>query len=268
MLIIIQTQDDVLFIGDVGEEGLGDLRGMKQLFGENGPRIDAFISVEPGSIDRITNGGLGSHRYRITFKGPGGHSWGAFGLANPAHALGQAIANFVKSADDYTSDGVKTSYNVGRIGGGTSVNSIPFESCMEVDMRSLSLERLSRIDTLLHQAVRKALKSQNAIRRSGPALTVDLNMIGDRPSGHTDADQPLVQRAMATTVHFGKKPQLGTSSTDSNIPISKGIPAVTLGGGGIGRGAHSLNEWYLNKKGYEGIQRILLVVAAQAGIDK
>lgn len=263
----IQTKSDILFIGDVGEEGLGDLRGMKQLFSDKGPQIDAFISIDGvGGLGSITNGALGSHRYRVTFKGPGGHSWGAFGLANPAHALGQAIANFVKVADDYTSrNGPRTSYNVGRIGGGTSVNSIPFSAWMEVDMRSLSPERLDRIDALFHQAIRSGLKAQNSIRRSGPPLTVDIKMIGNRPSGHTPSNDPLVQRAMAASIYFGKKPHLRTSSTDSNIPISKGIPAITLGGGGDGGGAHSLHEWYVNKEGYKGIQRVFLIVAAQAG---
>lgn len=263
----IQTQSDILFVGDVGEEGLGDLRGMKQLFSEDGPQIDTFISIDGSGSTSVTNGALGSHRYRVTFKGPGGHSWGAFGLANPHHALGQAITNFVKSADDYTSEGAKTSYNVGRIGGGTSVNSIPFESWMEVDMRSLSQERLNTIDTLFHQAVQKAVDSQNGIRRSGPPLTADIKMIGNRPSGITDPDDPLVQRAMAATVNIGNEPYLRTSSTDSNIPISQGIPAITLDGGGKGGDAHSLDEWFLNEDGYKGIQRVFLIVAAQAGIE-
>src|SRR5699024_4667109 len=145
----IQTQSDILFIGDVGEEGSGDLRGMKYLFRKDGPEISHFISIDGSNDKRIVNGALGSHRYRVTFKGPGGHSWVAFGLANPHHALGQAITNFVEVADNYTNgEGRKTSYTVGRIGGGKEVNSIPFESWMEVDMRSLSQKRLNKIDTL------------------------------------------------------------------------------------------------------------------------
>jgi acetylornithine deacetylase/succinyl-diaminopimelate desuccinylase-like protein len=263
----IQTRSDILFIGDVGEEGLGDLRGMKHLFRDNGPEIDAFISIDGSGSSSITNGALGSHRYRVTFEGPGGHSWGAFGLVNPHHALGQAITNFVKLADDYTSDGPKTSYNVGRIGGGTSVNSIPFEAWMEVDMRSLSQERLNKIDTLFHEAVQNALDTQNSIRRSGPPLSVNIKMIGDRPSGTTDPNIPLVQRAMAVREHVGKKLYLSTSSTDSNIPISIGVPAITLDGGGAGGGAHSLDEWYVNEEGYKGIQRVFLIIAAQAGVE-
>lgn len=261
----IQTKDDILFIGDVGEEGLGDLRGMKYLFREGGPQIDAFISIEPGSMARITNGGLGSHRYKITINGPGGHSWGSFGLANPAHALGEVISIFTKKADEYTRSGEKTSYNIGVIGGGTSVNSVPFSAWMEVDMRSLSQERLTGIDTILQRAIRAGLQKQNYIRRSGPELTVNVEMVGNRPSGHTPEDDPLVQRAIAGSLFMGSKPQLQTSSTDSNIPISKGIPAVTLGAGGRSGKSHSLHEWYYNKNGYKGIQRIFILIAVQAG---
>jgi acetylornithine deacetylase/succinyl-diaminopimelate desuccinylase-like protein len=132
----IDTNADILFVGNVGEEGLGDLRGVKHLFREGGDQVDMLIAVDGGDPGRIVYGGVGSHRYRVTFKGPGGHSWGAFGTANPHHALGRAIALFDERAPAVTSVGEKTAYNIGRIGGGTSVNSIPFESWMEVDMRS------------------------------------------------------------------------------------------------------------------------------------
>ncbi len=156
----INTQADVLFIGTVGEEGLGDLRGVKHLFSDKGPKIDSWISIDGGQIGRVNNQGLGSHRYRITFKGPGGHSWGAFGLANPHHALGAAIHHFVQAADRFTAYGPKTSYNVGRMGGGTSINSVPFTSWMEIDMRSVSPARLDSMDTILVTAVNKALDEQ------------------------------------------------------------------------------------------------------------
>lgn len=262
----IHTKNDLLFIADVGEEGLGDLRGMKHLFRNNGPQIDELISVEPGSINRITNGALGSHRYKVTFKGPGGHSWGSFGLANPAHAMGKAISVFVQKADDYTKDGLKTSYNIGEIGGGTSVNSVPYENWMKVDMRSLSQNRLKKIDSLFQRSIKEGLNHQNGIRRKGDSLTVKVEMIGERPSGFTDVEEALVQKAAATSVFVGGKPKLGTSSTDSNVPISTGIPAVTLGGGGKSGKAHSLDEWYYNKDGYKGIQRLLMVLATQAEV--
>jgi acetylornithine deacetylase/succinyl-diaminopimelate desuccinylase-like protein len=262
----VRTAGDVLFVGTVGEEGLGDLRGVKHLFRESGPRIDAFLSVDGTSPDRVTHQALGSHRYRITFRGPGGHSWGAFGLANPLHALGRATALFDDGADELTRSGPRTSYNVGRVGGGTSVNSIPFESWMEIDMRSESPASLERIDSLLQRAVEGALEEENRARRSGPPLTVDVNRIGDRPSGEIDPSDPLVQRAVAATRLLGLEPVLGRSSTDSNVPIARGIPAVTLGGGGVAGGVHSPDEWYVNEDGPLGVQRVLLVVLAQAGL--
>jgi tripeptide aminopeptidase len=264
----IQTRDDVIFVGTVGEEGLGDLRGVKHLFSESGPGIDSWIAVDGGSIGRIVNQALGSHRYRVTFEGPGGHSWGSFGLANPAHALGRAMHYFSLEADKFTSDGPRTSYNVGRINGGTSVNSIPFETWMEVDMRSVSNESLEQIDEIFQEAVLKALDEENEMRRRGPELTVDIEMIGDRPSGEIDPETPLVQRAMATARFFESEPSLTRSSTDSNIPISLDIPAVTIGRGGAGGNGHSLNEWWLNKDGHLAIQRALLLLVSEAGLSQ
>ncbi len=262
----IRTRDDLLFIGTVGEEGLGDLRGVKHLFREGGPRIDAFISVDGAGSVRIVHQALGSHRYRVTIRGPGGHSWGAFGLANPAHALGRAIEYFQVAADAVTRDEPRTSYNVGRIGGGTSVNSIPFEAWMEVDMRSESPEALETVDRVLHRAVERAVAEANAARRGGEPLTVEMDLIGDRPSGEIPAEHPFVQRAVAASRALGIEPELGRSSTDANIPISKGTPAVTVGGGGVSGGAHAPAEWYLNEDGPRGIQRVLLLVLAEAGL--
>lgn len=264
----IHTDADVLFIGTVGEEGLGDLRGVKHLFRQNGPKVDAHIAVDGGGLDRITHVGLGSLRYRVTFKGPGGHSWGAFGTANPHHALGKAISYFSSEADTFTNEGVRTSYNVGIVGGGTSVNSIPFESWMEVDMRSESPERLKGIDSILKDAVAKALQEENQSRRRGPALEVDMELVGERPSGALDPETALVQRAMAAIQYFNAAPNLISGSTNANIPIAKGIPAVTVGVGGKGNGAHSLDEWWINDKGHLAIQRTLLLLLAEAGVAK
>ncbi|QHT67933.1 M20/M25/M40 family metallo-hydrolase [Rhodocytophaga rosea] len=264
----IETEADVLFIGTVGEEGLGDLRGVKHLFSENGPKIDSWIAVDGGELGGIAHRGLGSHRYRVTFKGPGGHSWGAFGMANPHNALSRAVYHFTTEADKFTREGIKTSYNVGRIGGGTSVNSIPFESWMEVDMRSESPEKLQGVDDILQKAIQKGLKEENQAKRRGPDLTVDIKMVGDRPSGKTDPTITLVQRTMASVQYFNAKPELRAGSTDSNIPISKGVPAVTIGRGGVGGGAHSLGEWWMNKDGHLAIQQALLLVLAEAGMAK
>ncbi len=263
----IRTQQDVWFVGTVGEEGLGDLRGVKHLFREGGPAIDAFISIDGLGRHGITNAGLGSYRYRVTFEGPGGHSWGAFGLGNPIHALGRAVELFDAAADGFTSaPGSRTSYNVGRIGGGTSVNSIPFEAWMEVDMRSESPEALDAIDALFLQAMQDGLAEANEVRRRGEALTVKVDKIGERPSGEVPEDDPFVKRAIAATEITGGLATLGRSSTDSNVPIALGIPSITIGGGGTGANAHSLDEYFINREGPQGIQRALLILLAQAGM--
>ncbi len=264
----VHTDADVLFVGTVGEEGQGDLRGVKHFFREGAPRIDAWIAVDGGGRSRIVHRGLGSVRYRVTFRGPGGHSWGAFGLGNPHHALGRAIYLFQSMADGYTREGIRTSYNVGVIGGGTSVNSIPFASWMEVDMRSESPERLVGIDSLFHLSMRQALAEANALRRDGDSLTLQLDLIGRRPSGSLAVETPLVQRAMAVVRHMGNEPNLGIASTNSNIPIAVGVPAVTIGRGGTGGGGHSLGEWWLNDRGALAIQQALLLLLAESGIAR
>jgi tripeptide aminopeptidase len=263
----VTTDANLIFLGTVGEEGLGDLRGVKHFFREGGPKVDAFIEVDGSGLASIVSMGLGSTRYRVTFRGPGGHSWGAFGLVNPAHALGRAIGLFTAVADSLTQSGPRTSFNVGRIGGGTSINSIPFEAWMEVDMRSESPESLETISGALLGAVEQAADEENSFRREGPPIQLEAEPIGSRPSGETDPAAPLVQRAMAATRYFGKEPYLSRSSTNSNIPISLRIPAVTIGRGGSGGENHSPGEWWLNQDGSEGIQRALLILLAEAGFS-
>lgn len=262
----IEMNDDVLYIASVGEEGLGDLRGVKHIFREDGPKIDSWISIDGGDVGRVNNMGLGSYRYRVIYKGPGGHSWGAFGLVNPHHALGDAIARFVERADDFVSTGPRTSYNVGVISGGTSVNSIPFESIMEIDMRSVEPSQLDSMETLLEISVKEALDNQNAKRKLGAELSVEIIKIGDRPSGELSSDLPLIQRALCATAQIGRRPSLTRGSTNSNIPISLNIPAVTIGRGGVGANAHALDEWWLNKEGHKSIQMALLLLVAEAGL--
>ncbi|MFD2098904.1 M20/M25/M40 family metallo-hydrolase [Flagellimonas iocasae] len=265
----IKTEKDLLIVGTVGEEGLGDLRGMKYMFNESGLNIDSWIAIDGGSIGRISNAGLGSKRYKLVISGKGGHSWGDFGLANPHHALGKAIDVFSKDAWAYTSGDIpKTSFNVGRIGGGTSVNSIPFESWAEIDMRALSPINLDEIEAIFKKSVEKAIAEYNASGVKGE-VTYELEQIGDRPSGELPATLPLIQRAMAATQYFGVEPSLGRGSTNINIPVSKGIPSICIGRGGQGGGAHSLHEWYMNDEtGAESIQLALLITLAQAGLEK
>ena len=260
----IRTEADVWFVGTVGEEGLGDLRGVKHLFRNGAPRIDSFIAVDGDGDADITNAAIGSKRYRVTFKGEGGHSFGDFGAASPIHALGRAIHFFDDAARRYTSNNPRTTYNIGRISGGTSVNSIAFEAWMEVDMRSDDSRRLSALDSIFHVSMVRALNEQNEARGRGSELTLEARLVGDRPTGTTAAGTPLVQRAMAVTRYFGLTPRLDESSTDANVPIARGIPAITIGRGGIGGNSHSPDEFWVNTNGTRGIRRILLIALAEA----
>lgn len=265
----IQTASDILFIGNVGEEGPGDLRGVKYLFrqGKYKDRIKLFISMDgAGGGDDITHGAVGSKRYRVTFKGPGGHSYGAFGLVNPAYAMGHAIRRF---ADIKVPATPKTTFNVGVVGGGTSVNSIPFESWMEVDMRSVSPAELTKLEKAFTDAMHQAVAEENAARSTsqGP-ITVDLKVIGDRPSGETPHDSGIVQMAAAAIQAAGMKPTFSFGSTDSNIPISMGIPAITVDSGGRGGRAHALDEWIDVEKAssLRGIETALTLLLALASL--
>ncbi|MCR9015943.1 M20/M25/M40 family metallo-hydrolase [Aquiflexum gelatinilyticum] len=263
----IRTESDIWFTGSVGEEGLGDLKGMKHLFREGGQPIASFIAIDGGGLEDIVNGGIGSLRYRVTFKGPGGHSYGAFGIGNPHNALAQAVASFVPKADEFTKEGLKTTYSISVLGGGTSVNSIPFESWMLVDMRSESQDKLKGINQIFLESMQEGLAKENKIIRRGEALTVDIEKVGDRPSGIASPESTLIQQTMAIADYLtgGKKPELSSSSTNSNVAFSKGIPAVTIGRGGIGYGAHSLGEYFINKDGHLAIQQALLLVLMQGG---
>jgi acetylornithine deacetylase/succinyl-diaminopimelate desuccinylase-like protein len=261
----IQTEANLLFIGNVGEEGLGDLRGVKHLFRDKADPIDAFIAVDGGDNRRLVYGGVGSHRYRVVFEGPGGHSWGAFGAANPHHALARAIALFDEAADPITRDGPKSSYNIGRMGGGTSINSIPFESWAEVDIRSGDPEKITAIDKVLHESIASALEQENAARRKGPELTATAEIAGVRPAARGKQDTPLVQRAMAALTALDIEPTLSISSTDANIPLSLGIPAVTMSRGGVSGDAHSPAEWWQDQDSHLGLQAGLLTLLNEAG---
>ena len=257
----VQTPGTLTFVGTVGEEGLGDLRGVKHLFDqEMKGRIDAFISVD-GAGHGITYGAVGSRRYRVTIKGPGGHSYGDFGLANPAHALGRAIARI---ADFQVSADPKTTFNVGRIGGGTSVNSIPFDAWMEVDMRSIDAAALAALDTKFHQALDAALAGERERWGGRGALDMDRTLVGFRPAGRVQQTAPIVRTSVAATRAVGLPVSLVESSTDANYPISLGIPAVTIDGGGQGEGAHSLGEWFDSTSSWQGTARALLVAVALA----
>ena len=257
----VQTPGTITFVGTVGEEGLGDLRGVKALFRDTlKGQIDRFVSIDGTGLG-ITHIGVGSLRYRIAFKGPGGHSYGAFGLANPVHALGRAIG---KIADLQVPRDPKTTFNVGRIGGGTSVNSIAFESWMEVDMRSADPAALKAVDANFHKAVDTALAEENERWNNNGRLAVQKQLVGDRAAGRTAADSPVVEAAVSVTKALGLPVTLDEGSTDSNIPMSLNIPAVTIDGGGRGTGAHALGETFDTTNSWQGTQRATLLAIALA----
>jgi tripeptide aminopeptidase len=262
----IETKGSLLFVGTVGEEGEGNLRGVRYLLTQApwANRIDAFVSLDGPGVDRITNGAVGSRRYRAALTGTGGHSWGDFGVANPVHALGRAVS---KLASYPILTEPRTTFNVGRIAGGTSVNAIPRQAIMDVDLRSTSEEELLRLDAFFRRAVTEAVEIENAARRKGhQALELNLKLIGQRPGGETPANSQLVQFAQDATRVMGFVPRLDQASTDANLPISMGIPAVTLGAGGVSGSSHTLEEWY-DPRGRElGLQRALLVMLGIVGL--
>jgi tripeptide aminopeptidase len=257
----VQTPGTITFVADVGEEGLGDLRGMKSLFFDSlKGQIDKFISVDGTGLG-ITNIGVGSNRYKVTFKGPGGHSYGAFGMANPIQAMGRAIA---KIDAFQVPKNPKTTFNVGRVGGGTSVNAIPFDAWMEVDMRSADPAALKALDNKFQAAIKEAVAEENARWDGRGAVTASAELVGVRAAGQTSKDNPIVQTAMAVSRAMQIEEVLREGSTDSNVPMNLGIPAITISGGGVGMGAHSLNETFDGKDAWRGTQRAVLLAVALA----
>ena len=258
----VRTAGTVLFVANVGEEGPGNLRGVRHLFRDGAQRPDYFISVDGTGTD-VTSRAVGSHRYRVTYKGPGGHSYGAFGMPNPIHALGRAIAAI---SDIQVPATPKTTFNVGVVSGGTSVNSIAGSAAMDVDLRSESPAALDSVTSRFRAAVDAALAAENARwPKSAVRLSVDVEEIGLRPAGGQADSAPIVQAALAAARTLGFTPRTNASSTDANIPMSLGLPGITIDGGGDGDGAHSLGEWYDDgAQGWLGPQWALLIVTALA----
>lgn len=266
----VKTKRDILFVGNVGEEGPGDLRGTRYLFNKSKykDRIKTFFSMDGTDGSRIVNGGVGSKRYRVTFTGPGGHSFGAFGLVNPMVAMSQTVVDLYKVE---VPKSPKTTYSASVTGGGTSVNSIPNKVFMEFDMRSASAEELGKLEQRFLGIVSAAVDGENRARstREGE-IKVDLKVIGDRPAGSTPADSELVKVAQAAITANGLKPELNTSSTDANVPMHLGIPGITIGSGGSGGRAHSLDEWIDVEKGasLKGMLPGLTMLLAMAEMEK
>ena len=239
----VKTKQDILFVGNVGEEGPGDLRGVRYLLtkGKYKDRVKTFFSMDGTDAARLVTGGVGSKRYRVTYKGPGGHSYGAFGIVNPMVAMSQTVVDFYKIPVPASP---KTTYAASVTGGGTSVNSIPNEVFMEFDMRSEDPAELAKVEKRFLEIVRESAQAEDSARstREGK-INPEIKLIGDRPAGQTPATAEVVKIATAVIQAKGLTPKPSFSSTDSNLPMSLGIPAVTIGSGGKGGRSHSLDEW-------------------------
>jgi acetylornithine deacetylase/succinyl-diaminopimelate desuccinylase-like protein len=263
----LRTAHPLWFVATVGEEGIGDLRGAKHLYGTELGRAGAegFISLDGSGLRRIVHRAIGARRLRATIRGPGGHSWSDWGAPNPAHALGDAIA-LLKELPLGTRS--RTTLTVARVGGGTSVNAIPEEAWLEIDLRSEEMAVLVALEEEVRRILRAAVARESDRRsRGGTTLTLRVERIGERPAGSIPPDSPLVAAALATTRAVGARPELAASSTDANVPLALGMPAITIGAGGESGGIHTLDEWYANDGGGRGLERALLTVLACAGVD-
>jgi acetylornithine deacetylase/succinyl-diaminopimelate desuccinylase-like protein len=254
----------LLFIGNVGEEGEGDLRGMRHIYQQ--PRwsatIASLIVVDGAGTDTIIAEGLGSRRYEVSVRGTGGHSWSDFGVANPIIALARMIDRFTRTPVPVSP---KTTFNIGTITGGTSVNSIPELASMRVDTRSASVEELDRLERALHEAVEHVIPEMTG-RKKQELLSAEVKIIGNRPAADLPAESQLLKTIRAVDAHLGNTSRIQRASTDANIPLSLGREAIAIGAGGSGGGAHTIHEWYDPKGRDLGLKRILLLALALAGV--
>ena len=265
----LETRSSVLFVADVGEEGEGNLRGIRKLVEEYRKQLRYVIALDGASIDYVTTAALASRRVEITISGPGGHSWSDFGVPNPIDALARGIALFLKTPPP---DSPRTTFNVGSIEGGTSVNSIPAKASIKVDLRSEAEPEILKLETALRRAIQNGMDEEMQAARDhgvagGGGLSIDTKVLGLRPGGELPPNSPLLAAVQAADDYLGNRARMERSSTDANIPLSLGIPAIALGAGGNSGGAHSLQEWY-DPTGREiGMQRLLLTLLQVAGLN-
>jgi tripeptide aminopeptidase len=252
----------LLLVANVGEEGEGNLCGIRHLCRqpELMQRIAAFLVLDGAATDHITTQALGSRRFELLFSGAGGHSWSDFGFGNPVHALSRAIAYFIDHRPIDPRSTPKVSVNVGIIEGGASVNAIPASARAKVDIRSESNDKIDQLVNALHTAVARAEETENS-RALGCKITAKVKEIGSRPAARLPNDAPIVARIRSVDAHLGIRSRLDCSSTDANIPLSMGIPAVCIGAGGQGGGAHTTSEWYRSDGRDLGLKRVLLTLA-------
>lgn len=270
----IRGEGDIVFCANVCEEGLGDFRGTKYVFGVDGDALhqyDGFVSIDDKNTAGIIYQAVGSERYLVTFRGAGGHSYTGFGTPSPIHAMGRAIA---KISDFQVPSDPKTTFNVGIVNGGSSVNVIAEEASMLVDMRSLDANALTELSAKFYKAVEEAVEEENARWGLGTGnstsggITVNFEQKGKRPAGTQEKQCQIVQAANAANQALGMETlYIGAASTDANIPISLGIPAITVGWGGKGGGEHTIHEWYEHTESWKGPQRDLLLLLALSGFE-
>lgn len=261
----LRTTKTIAFAADVGEEGEGNLRGIRALVDAYGSRLAAVIAVDGPSVEHITTQGIASRRFEVSITGPGGHSWSDFGAPNPITALARAIVQFsaVRVSED-----PRSSFNFGIIEGGTSVNSIPARAAVKVDLRSENDSELSRLEAALREAMRAGVKQEiQNTNSAADTLQLDFRSLGSRPAGRLPDDSPLLETILNVDRYLGNRSRLEGSSTDANIPLSMGIPAVSLGGGGKGSGSHTLSEWYDPTGRTLGLKRLYLTAVALAGLQ-
>jgi tripeptide aminopeptidase len=265
----IKTSSTILFAANVGEEGEGNLRGMRKLVTTYRKQLRYVIALDGSSTDYITTAALGSRRVEISVSGPGGHSWSDFGAGNPIHAVARGIARFVRLP---VPESPRTTFNVGEIEGGTSVNSIPAKAVIKVDLRSESETELAKIETRLREAMQAGVDEEMAAARQrgmagGQPLSVAITVLGVRPGGELPNDSPLLAAVQRADDYLGNRSRVERSSTDANIPLSLGIAAIAVGAGGRSAGAHSFNEWY-DPTGRElGLWRALITLVTVAGVE-
>jgi acetylornithine deacetylase/succinyl-diaminopimelate desuccinylase-like protein len=262
----VRTEATIVFAGDVGEEGEGNLRGIRALVDAYGPRLAAVIAIDGPSTAHVTTQGVASKRFEFEVTGPGGHSWSDFGAPNPIAAIARGIVQF---SSVRLPDSPRSSYNFGVVQGGTSVNSIPDEASVKIDLRSETEAELNRLETALRDAMQAGMAAEIAGKRGTPgSLQMQVRSLGARPAGKLAESSPLLQTIREVDRFLGNSSRVESSSTDANLPLSMKIPAVSLGGGGKGGGAHTLAEWYEPSGRELGIKRLFLVTAAMAGLQQ
>ena len=261
----IQPQRGILFVANVGEEGEGNLRGMRAVVDAYRDRLKAVIVLDGSSVDHVTTKALASRRVEVVITGPGGHSWSDFGIPNPINALVRGSVRFISTR---VPSAPRTTFNLGQIEGGTSVNSVPHEARLKVDLRSEKEDELTRLETALRECVSAGVRDEmdSSRDRSKGKLEWKLASLGERPGGELAATSPLLAALRAADEFVKNQSRIERASTDANIPLSLGIDAIAIGAGGSGGGAHSLQEWYEPEGREIGLQRILLALLGSSGV--